>query len=646
MARTSKGALNVDLTNVDQSELEKMKININDEIGKATDLLNNFSDIHVNKIKANFIDNEWIFKSTINKRVSNFDFLSIANIIKFTEIQNKELFLNAIKCWIANLLSENTIEVAKRYFQDIYSAIYATSGFNSDSIYDFIELLESHNIYRLNIKKVFQIVFLEDSSLREYIRHIKIFLNYYNGENCMDYIKSIAKVYGKLKVKRKNREIPSASDVLKFEKYIDDWYERIIPNKSKKNILELIRFYPVYLWWEITSIIPMRPTEFCLIKRNCTSNKEGSFYLTFPRIKHKRKGKSREVDYYDILPIPERIYNLINHYICLTEGYGTTEYLISFKSFLHVNRAVFGIEANTGSRIEYKNNEILFRTNLGDINYNNDDIFSVNHLLETIGKFYRDIIHGGYKVNIFNISGEFKRVLQGEQLIEADSIETIERMLLPGDLRHIAILNMMLQGYDPVKITRLAGQISNETKFSYENHMQFWIDSQIHKLATDFANSNFSAINEYSGNKDSLLHPSAIVWSKWFERKVLFINKFDINLPETQKLSIGYCKEQDMPCPTFNYKHRGCYFCNHWVISIEELAIHRNYILKDLSRLYDELKDKVIFLKSLLNVHLNQFKDVDIENKREQITTANEIKDSTINISKLIGMLGVNQNYE
>ena len=54
-------------------------------------------------------------------------------------------------------------------------------------------------------------------------------------------------------------------------------------------------FFPVYLWWTLTSILPLRATEFLLLPRKCIRTQDGKWILTVRRTRLK-KGR-RKVGY-------------------------------------------------------------------------------------------------------------------------------------------------------------------------------------------------------------------------------------------------------------------------------------------------------------------------------------------------------------
>lgn len=87
-------------------------------------------------------------------------------------------------------------------------------------------------------------------------------------------------------------------------------------------------FFPVWLWWELTAILPLRPTEFLLIPRNCLERAEEEYKLTVRRSARKgnsdrRKRKMYHIDDdYDLYTytISDKIANAIKWYIDSTNN--------------------------------------------------------------------------------------------------------------------------------------------------------------------------------------------------------------------------------------------------------------------------------------------------------------------------------------
>ena len=47
--------------------------------------------------------------------------------------------------------------------------------------------------------------------------------------------------------------------------------------------VEKLFYFPLYFWWNLTAILPLRPTEFLLTPRNCIERKSGENILTIRR---------------------------------------------------------------------------------------------------------------------------------------------------------------------------------------------------------------------------------------------------------------------------------------------------------------------------------------------------------------------------
>lgn len=173
---------------------------------------------------------------------------------------------------------------------------------------------------------------------------------------------------------------------------------------------QMIRFFPLWLWWNLTTILPLRPTEFTLIPRNCLSyTTDGQAKLSVRRTKMK---KQRDVYTYRI-----------------AFDYELSTYIISQLLKEEIESYIKQTECLPEQR-----NLVLFRTQNGE----NFDYAQLSKLLrdfytEIIPKYYTVVQHGGHL-----------------------SEKEICRISL-GDTRHIAMISLILQGGNPVICKELAG---------------------------------------------------------------------------------------------------------------------------------------------------------------------------------------------
>lgn len=75
-----------------------------------------------------------------------------------------------------------------------------------------------------------------------------------------------------------------------FENYFkfNDCLEQFWINAKEK---ERLFYFPLFLWWKLTVILPLRPTEFLLLPRRCLSKENGESILTVRRTRIKGGGK-------------------------------------------------------------------------------------------------------------------------------------------------------------------------------------------------------------------------------------------------------------------------------------------------------------------------------------------------------------------
>src|SRR5699024_6245392 len=76
-----------------------------------------------------------------------------------------------------------------------------------------------------------------------------------------------------------NRNLPDFGDVMIFDEIVNDYFQ----NRPVKETLE---FLPIMIWWLLTNIIPMRPSEFLSLKKECLEfdeNRNSPYRIRIPR---------------------------------------------------------------------------------------------------------------------------------------------------------------------------------------------------------------------------------------------------------------------------------------------------------------------------------------------------------------------------
>ena len=607
------GSLTLDFNSINPEDINGIRFDVSKNVEEAKRLLDAYYDNRVKKVRVNFNDDEWIFKEEFSRSEAFFSFKKIVDSLRFCGSEKQEELLIAAKCWIARKLNERSLVVAQAKLLSLVTAFISTKGLRDSS--DLLVMLQESNLIRRSSKNQYKVQKVSNNVMYKFITDLVDFLVFYNRDEFIYFINDLSEYKAKIQLEKGYRELPSFKDFLTIKQCLDSWYKDAVKNDSE----ELLKYYPLILWWNLTTIIPMRIIEFCHIKRDCFSLKDGNYFITFPRMKYHRVGTHRSDIEYDTLPIPKELYDLFQNYLISSEKYGLSKYLISLKVYLHH----FGYDKKT---------------------YNEDSLFNYHNFNNTIAKFFKEIIHEKYKINILSINKHYQEnYITGSQeaLISDTAIGSIDTMINLGDLRHIAIINMMMQGYDKVEIQRLAGHITEDIQYSYFNHMENWMDIEIQKMEKEISQykPTNSALND---NELSHLHPNA---QDFFENqsKKNYINK---NISEEKeeyylKLDFGSCMDKTMPCPSFNWKHRGCYFCKHWYISNQELEEKRNQIAIDLNLLYEETRGKIKFIQSLFKLQFSNSENVNNNTKQNLSSTTKEIKTDIKQIAKLKSMLGV-----
>ena len=242
-------------------------------------------------------------------------------------------------------------------------------------------------------------------------------------------------------------------------------------------------FFPLWLWWEFTAILPLRPREFLLTERDClTKDSNGDYYLRIRR--NNIKGKDKPITYRisddyitEVHKITKRLGDEIQNYIDLTSQFGDTELKTLFVMDPHY--AKWG-------RSKAWNNRYLTYTNMNTI----------------IKTFYKEVIVKQHHLRV--------RYDHPDEHLADDEICYIHL----GDTRHIAIINMLQEGVDLVTAALLAGHDNVNTTSHYASNTKKFIECKVYRysrkllhskdmyaLIPNFASFNFAPIK---GTKSKL----------------------------------------------------------------------------------------------------------------------------------------------
>lgn len=243
---------------------------------------------------------------------------------------------------------------------------------------------------------------------------------------------------------RKQRQLAQFQSYFTFNDILNDYWKQQLSDEER------LFYYPLYLWWRITAVVPLRPREFLLTQRECLSEEQGKYYLTLRRnnLKGKEKGVSHKIaeDYYlTTYEIPEKLALIIQHYLDLTKDLASTKLDTLFVTDTHYKRW----ERRTGI-----NNRFLTYTNLNTI----------------LKYFFNEVVSERY--------GHQVHYLNPPSRLKANEINFIHI----GDTRHIAMINLIAEGSSPVTAMLLAGHDNVTTSSHYFSNLSQFIECRSYQV--------------------------------------------------------------------------------------------------------------------------------------------------------------------
>ncbi|KFX60413.1 site-specific integrase [Clostridium botulinum] len=350
------------------------------------------------------------------------------------------------------------------------------------------------------------------------------------------------------------RILPEFIDIFKMSDIINDIIEY-------KNIIDYKDYLLTIMWWKICSIVPLRPSEFIRMKFGCNLEENNSFYLKVLRSKAKSKEKIKNVseidDYYyeDKLKIDKSLYLLIEEYKEILKNTFSCTKMSELFPFILIEK----------SKYYRKNSKTNRKANL--------DIVTYKDLFINIQRFYIDVVNKEYG---------FKPI---SKYIKKDKNETFIEKLTPNDLRHIAIINLVLLGVDVLEIMYIAGHKDINTTFNYYNHVKTFSKGYAIGYATATKKKN---INKTPGEYENSRIGE-------FSRIMNQINNVKI---KPKRVEGGYCYyhdiEKDMTLCIQNEGNHG--ICKYFVVDNikyyqDQINNVENSLDTDIKMLIELIKD-------------------------------------------------------
>lgn len=351
------------------------------------------------------------------------------------------------------------------------------------------------------------------------------------------------------------RVLPSFKSIFEF----GDIMSSFVYNATEK---ELLKFGPIVLWWYIGNRIPLRPSEFVLMNRDCVFEDEGRFFLKIKRNVGKGKGSSlrlinnfKSKDHYitETLQTDKKIYDAVCSYNNLVEKFLPDE---SEREFLFS-----------------KNARNLVTSGLPKKDALNAEMYTQKNLYELLEQFYTEIVY--YKYGIQSQMRDYKKNKKESRKNKINFSEyesAAHEKLILYDLRHLAIINLIMLGKEPLGVMKMAGHTQMSTTMGYYNHIEEFSKCFSIAYAKHIKSLNdnvFDSVSEGEVNLNSLLEntaPTNKALQTWRQ-----ITSGQVMRQEYKKVDGGLCsyKYNDFsPCFAVNGVHS---ICPHFINTDEEV---------------------------------------------------------------------------
>ncbi|MEC0093470.1 hypothetical protein [Paenibacillus macquariensis] len=426
------------------------------EVSKYKDIFESLKVLGIIE-RGEFSDRHW------------YSFDEIKNVIvplRFELDVYAELQLS-LKCFIASQLamskSSSTVKIT---LESLKTIMLETNGFKIDKLNSFLSELEV-------------------TSPKQAYRYSRYMINYLNFYPIKNREKFLERCYTISRIESKNRDLPELNDIIEFDRIVNDYFRR-------SPIEDHLMFKPIQIFWVVTNIIPLRPSEFALLKANCLVPRNGKYYIKVPRIKN-REGDTIT---YPEIQITEDIYFFIQEFILRQEQ--------------------MGIESPYLCSLEF--HELFYEPNWRRKNTDGSESFqdrvTSTQLHNLLKRFYKQVVEGMYN-------------------------EHTSMQIIPAHTRHFAIINMFLQGYNMLSIARMAGHLDLKTQDNYYSHARTFAQSHVYNL-----------LRTSMGEKIGENIPNGIFgWrQKLRDKSARFIRYSHDELSEKyRKVKYGYCESENFP---------------------------------------------------------------------------------------------------
>lgn len=202
---------------------------------------------------------------------------------------------------------------------------------------------------------------------------------------------------------------------------------------------ERLLYFPIWFWWAVTSIIPLRATEVVLTPRHCVKTEDGKYYLQLRRTKLKG---SLQNTHYKI----DKDYELCTYRV-------TAELAKEISWYINETETIYCNDIDT---LFCKATQFA----LGKVAHESDSHYSYANLRSLLYRFYEDVVKKRFAITRDPLN------LSDNEI----------QLLKLGDARHVAMVSLILQGSSPIICRELARHSTVNMSAYYYSNLAHFID--------------------------------------------------------------------------------------------------------------------------------------------------------------------------
>ncbi|MGI2295966.1 hypothetical protein [Paenibacillus sp. GXUN7292] len=555
--------------------------------------INELIELFEDKKKDGFIQNEFF-----NDNIWSF---YNEKVIKRLSFQFDELLYNRSKVEGLTLSLEDMTNALKGY------VLYKIQEFSLTTVYSALLLIkkciEQTNFLQPSKYKVLASKKItKDSNYFEYVHLLIEFLEFmsFDNEDIMTLLYHQKETYNVYRLEKQGalnqRDLSTFESMFELDYVLDQFWDTCSSEDKEK-------YYPIKLWWAISTIIPVRTTELTIIPYDCLEIIDGRYYLKLRRTKLKGNQQNRppirhkiDEDYYiHPIEINKDLYTLIQEYRDLVDDYDfQPQFYYGVNTVTQRRRFLFSHRAyhkhQNFSKIAIKLSDFL-------------DYFTPGNLNTLLKNFYQDIL-----VKTFN----YELILKGtDESIKPYQLEYVNIM----DTRHFAFINMALNDVEPLIMKSISGHASIKSSYHYYSHLDKYVKCYTYNMARKMQK------REMSKQDIKIIHTAKSRTSELVFRQVFDSDNWQ-NDSSNIPISGGYCRSKQKEYEDCMQADNHCDYCPYFVPSqteaqksiIQSVRDNEQKInvqveaLKDMVKQYDKIKNfnedyglKINIIKTIAN---------------------------------------------